>query len=156
MQRVTISLDDELAARFDAIVRDRAYASRSEAVRDLIRERVADTRQVAKAGDCIACLSYVYNHRIRSLADRLLDLKHAHHHLVVSTTYVALDHAESLEAVFLKGPTDVVRSLADQVVAERGVRFGAINVVSVTPNDEHAEPAPHHHHTHAHLSPDPG
>ena len=157
MQRVTISLDDDLAARFDAIVRERSYASRSEAVRDLVREMVDGTRlDAAEEGDCVACLSYVYNHRTRALAERLLGFQHANHGLVVSTTHMSLDHDASLEAVLLRGPTSAVRTLADRMMAERGVRFGAINVVGVQTNDHHAEPAPHHHDDLGHASPFPG
>jgi len=157
MQRVTISLDDDLAARFDAIVRDRAYTSRSEAVRDLVRELV-DKQRLAegRGGMCVASLSYVYDHRTRSLAQRLLDIQHDHHTLVVATTHVILDHQSSLETVMLRGPTAAVDALADQIIAERGVRFGAVNVISVEANDIHAEPAPHHHKGHAHVSPHRG
>lgn len=155
MQRVTISLDDDLATLFDAIVRERRYASRSEAVRDLVRQSVDATR-LADAGACVASLSYVYDHRTRALAARLLDLQHAHHDLVVATTHIALDHEASLETVLLRGPVAAVRALADQIVAERGVRFGRINLISVDANDDHVEPAPHHHRDHGHLSPHRG
>lgn len=157
MQRVTISLDDDLAAQFDAVVRDRAYASRSEAVRDLVRVAVDGERlAAARGGACVASLSYIYDHRTRALAARLLDLQHAHHDLVVATTHVVLDHEASLETMILRGATARVDGLAAAIIAERGVRFGAVNVISVEPNDTHAEPAPHHHHGHAHASPHPG
>lgn len=157
MQRVTISLDDELAARFDAIVRDHAYSSRSEAVRDLVRQLVDGERIAASTcGTCVASLSYVYDYRTRALAQRLLDLKHNHHELVVATTHIVLDHDTAFETVLLRGPAAAVESLADQVIAERGVRFGAVNVVGVEANDDHAEPAPHQHHGNAHFSPFPG
>ncbi|MGI4881486.1 MAG: nickel-responsive transcriptional regulator NikR [Janthinobacterium lividum] len=157
MQRVTISLDDDLAARFDEIVGERRYASRSEAVRDLVRQLVDSERLAAKrVGTCVASLSYVYDHRTRALARRLLDLQHAHHDLVAATTHIILDHESSLETVMLRGPTKAVEAFADQVIAERGVRFGAVNVISVEANDDHAEPAPHHHHGNAHISPHPG
>jgi len=156
MQRVTISLDDDLAARFDAVVRNRAYASRSEAVRDLVRQGVDKDRRSNSGGTCIASLSYVFNHRTRALAARLLDLQHAHHDLVVAATRVILDHDEALETVVLRGAALAVNAFADQVIAERGVRFGAINIIGVQVNDDHREPAPHHHHDHAHSSPHRG
>ncbi len=154
MQRVTISLDDDLAARFDAIVRERAYTSRSEAVRDLVRQLVDGERLAAsRGGSCVASLSYVYDHRTRALAQRLLDLQHAQHDIVVATMHVVLDHESSLETVMLRGSTAAVDAFAAQVIAERGVRFGAVNVISVKANDDHADPAPHYHHGHAHVSP---
>lgn len=157
MQRVTISLDDDLAARFDAIVRDRAYASRSEAVRDLVRKLVDGERlAAAQDGSCVASLSYVYDHRTRALAQHLLDLQHRHHELVGATVHIILDHDSSLETILLRGPAVAVNAFADQVIAERGVRFGAINVIGVEANDAHAEPAPHHHQGHAHVSPHRG
>ncbi len=156
MQRVTISLDDDLAQAFDALARTRGYASRSEAVRDLVRRDVDGARLAGPRGTCVATLSYVYGHRTRALAARLLDLQHAHHTLVVATTHVILDHDAVLETVVLRGPTAAVTAFADAVIAERGVRFGSVNVVAVEPNDRHADPAPHHHHGHAHASPHRG
>ena len=157
MQRVTISLDDNLAAQFDLIVAERRYASRSEAVRDLVRELVDKERLAAeRTGICVASLSYVYDHRIRSLAQRLLDMQHDHHTLVIATTHIILDHHSSLETVLLRGPAAEVDALADQMIAERGVRFGAVNLISVKGNDDHVDPAVHHHFGHAHVTPHPG
>lgn len=156
MHRVTISIDDDLAVQFDEIVRDRGYTSRSEAVRDLVRVAVDSKRREDHGGTCVASLSYVYNHRVRELAARLLDLQHAHHDLVVAATHVVLDHEASLETVLLRGPTAAVSAFADRVIAERGVRFGAVNMVGVDANDDHAEPAPHRHNGHAHASPHRG
>lgn len=96
MQRVTISLDDTLAAAFDLLVAQRSYASRSEAMRDHVRERVDAVRQTAaRDGSCVASLNCVYDHCMRALADRLLDVRHDHHKLIVASTHIALDHRAS-------------------------------------------------------------
>jgi CopG family transcriptional regulator, nickel-responsive regulator len=157
MQRVTISLDDEIAMLFDAIVDQQGYQTRSEAVRDLIRRAVEARRLESDVADhCVANLSYVYNHRTRALAQRLLDMQHAHHDIVVATTHVVLDHDASFETMILKGPTIAVRSLADAIRAERGVRFGALNIISVDRNDHHDAAGTHHHHGLEHASPHRG
>ncbi|WP_419815720.1 nickel-responsive transcriptional regulator NikR [Glacieibacterium sp.] len=157
MQRITVSLDDEVAGLFDQIIRDQNYQSRSEAVRDLVRQAV-ETRRLEGSAEthCVANLSYIYNHRTRALAQRLLDMQHANHDLVVATTHVILDHSSSFETMILKGSVGKVRGLADAIRAERGVRFGAINLVSVDPNDHHDAPDDHHHHDLGHVSPHPG
>lgn len=133
MHRITISLDGPLADAFDALTRDQGYASRSEAVRDLVRAAV-DARAVSagEAGDCVATLSYVYDHHARALVLRLLDISHDHHALIVSTTHVHLDHDSCLETMMLRGPVAAVRALAERVRAERGVRFGALNLISAS------------------------
>lgn len=157
MQRVTVSLDAEIAPLFDEIVREQGYQSRSEAVRDLVRQAVEARRLEGKAGvQCVANLSYIYNHRTRALAQRLLDMQHAHHDLVVSTTHVILDHVSSFETMILNGSTQAVRAFADTIRAERGVRFGVINLVSVDPNDHHDSANAHHHDGLDHVSPHRG
>ncbi len=153
MQRLTISLDVELADAFDAFSRERGYQSRSEAMRDLVRQAV-DARDLSADPDapCVAALSYVYDHHVRDLPARLTAIGHAHHNLVVATTHVHLDHRDCLETTILKGPAQAVRTLADAIRAERGVRFGALNIVGVEPNDAHTDGS-HVHHDHSHLSP---
>lgn len=153
MQRLTISLDNELADAFDAFTRERGYQSRSEAMRDLVREAVdAGDLAADPARPCIACLSYVYDHHVRALASRLTAVGHAHHDLIVSTTHVHLDHSTCLETTILKGPAERIRALADAIRAERGVRFGSLNLIGVEPNDDHGQDE-HTHGGHAHLSP---
>ena len=131
MQRITISLDDDLAQAFDALAAAQGYNSRSEAIRDLAR-RAVDERRVQSHGDdlCVANLSYVYDHHVRDLAARLTDLQHDRHELILSTTHVHLDHDNCLESTLMRGPLDAIRTLGDNITAERGVRFGAMNVVS--------------------------
>jgi CopG family nickel-responsive transcriptional regulator len=87
--------------------------------------------QEAQAPFCVATLSYVYNHHERDLAERLTELQHQHHDLVVASTHVHLDHDNCLETVMLRGKTEVVRRFADTLIAERGVRHGQINLVPV-------------------------
>jgi CopG family transcriptional regulator, nickel-responsive regulator len=97
MERFTISLDEKLASEFDRLIRERGYLNRSEAVRDLLRGKLDELRlQESQAPFCVASLSYVYNHHERDLAERLTELQHDHHDLVVASTHVHLDHDNCL------------------------------------------------------------
>lgn len=157
MQRITIAIDDELAATFDALMRDRAYKSRSEAMRDLVRASVEQWRQDGRQSEhCVANLSYVFDRRVRSLPQRLAELQHEHHDLIAATSIVRLDHYHSLESVMLRGRTAAVRTFADRIRAERGVRSGSINLLDVEPGDGHDHDHSHTHHGHAHFSPRTG
>jgi CopG family transcriptional regulator, nickel-responsive regulator len=150
MERFTISLDDELARAFDAFIADRGYANRSEAVRDLIRARLeASTTYEADQGHCVASLSYVYDHDSRELAERLAARQHAHHDLTVASMHVHLDHEACLETVVLQGQTRAVRAFASALIAEPGVRHGALNLVGVERGGRHSHGA----HSHVHLKP---
>ncbi|MBV6417059.1 MAG: Nickel-responsive regulator [Steroidobacteraceae bacterium] len=150
MQRVTISLDDELARAFDRLIAQQGYENRSEAVRDLIRRRLdREALDQGPRGHCVASLSYVYNHHARDLAERLAERQHAHHDLVVATMHVHLDHENCLESAVLQGPVKSVRALAASLTAEPGVRHGNLNLVAV----EHAEHHAHGGHSHRHMKP---
>ncbi len=132
MERITISLDEELAGQFDRFLSDRGYRNRSEAVRDLIRERLESERlERSREGHCIGTLTYVYNHHERELASRLTDVQHHHHDLALSTLHVHLDHDHCMETVVLQGPTEQVRAFADSVITRAGVRHGRLYLVPV-------------------------
>ncbi|SEH35293.1 nickel-responsive transcriptional regulator NikR [Magnetospirillum fulvum] len=153
MDRFTVSLDEELLTEFDAFLRRKSYSNRSEAVRDILRDRLdADRLERTKAAAdaapfCIASLSYLYDHHTRELARRLTTAQHRHHDLTLSTLHVHLDHETCLEVVILRGPTEAVQDCADGILAETGVRHGKLHLVPVEhdPTDGH-----HHHHDHDH------
>lgn len=142
MQRFTISLDDKLAQDFDAWIALRRYENRSEAVRDLLRGELERSRMQRKpTGYCVACLSYVFNHHERELAERITGLQHEHHELTVSTMHAHLDHDHCLETVILKGDVQAVQQFADKVCAERGVHHGKLNLISVEMHQPHGRTA---------------
>ena len=132
MERITISVDAELAAEFDRLIAARGYRNRSEAMRDVLRAHLEQARRAGgDAGHCVANLSYVYNHHERDLAERLTELQHGQHDLTVATMHAHLDHENCLETLILRGPTAAVRQFADALVAERGVRHGQLNLIDV-------------------------
>src|SRR5208283_2844868 len=150
MDRFTISLDETLATAFDELIKERGYATRSEAVRDILRTHLQQSREKRDAkGSCVANLSYVYNHHERELSERLTKIQHAHHDLTISTMHAHLDHDECIETVILKGPIALVRQFADQIVAETGVRHGQLNLINV----ELSKPHTHDGSTHRHFKP---
>lgn len=154
MDRFTVSLDQDLLAQFDGYIRRRGYGNRSEAVRDILRQTLeAERLGDQEGGDCVACLSYVYNHHERELSRRLTQASHAHHDLLLSTLHVHLDHENCMEVSILQGATVAVRRFADAITAETGVRHGALNAVPVeiqTTDGHHHDSGgmPPHRHSH--------
>lgn len=146
MQRFTVSIEPELAEKFDELMKQRGYLNRSEAFRDLMRRELAETRVTLGATKyCVANLSYVYDHHERQLASRLTSLLHDHHDLAVSTMHVHLDHENCIECVILQGETAKVTRFANQLMAEKGVRHGEINIVPVEVRSTHRGSGKHIH-----------
>ncbi|EIT68739.1 MULTISPECIES: nickel-responsive transcriptional regulator NikR [Hydrocarboniphaga] len=146
MQRYTISLEDSLAEKFDEWIRKHRYENRSEAVRDLLRNRLGEEAlgETIASGECVACVSYTYDHHQRELGRRLTEDQHAHYDLAVSTLHVHLDADQCLEVTLLRGEVGRVREQAEGMIAERGVQHGKVNLVPVSASKGH------HHHGHSH------
>lgn len=152
MERFTISLDKSLAAAFDGLIKSKGYATRSEAVRDILRTHLQQSREQKDAkGACVANLSYVYNHHERELSERLASIQHAHHDLTISTMHAHLDHDQCIETVMLKGPIQQVRKFAQAIIAERGVRHGQLNLVSAGVGESHSHGGAAHRHLTPHV-----
>jgi CopG family nickel-responsive transcriptional regulator len=151
MQRVTITLDDDLMADLDRMIEQQGYQNRSEAIRDFARAGMQQAAQDAgkASGECVAALVYVYDHAARDLSSRLVNNFHDHHDLSLATLHVHLDNDNCMEITALKGRTADVQHLADHVIAERGVRYGRVVMI---PTEAGAKPSsarkrPAHRHT---------
>ena len=107
-------------------------------MRDLLRaELERSSRQEEKGTECVASLSYVYNRHELDVAERLTTLHHDNHDLLISSMQVPLDHEYRLETLVLRGNARAVQSLADAVCAQRGVRHGQLNLISVELHQSH-------------------
>lgn len=149
MQRITITIDDDLLEVVDALKRQRGYESRSEAFRDIVRD--AANRERAEDADamCIAVLSYVFDFETRDLAQRLTRVQHDHHDMFAANMRVALDHSSCLEISALRGPSHVIQEVSDEITTQRGVRHANLHVVPVKisskPHRHEAGGVPHEH-----------
>lgn len=130
MNRITITIDDELMADIDRMIERRGYANRSEAIRDLAR---AGLKEVAvDSGDlkkCVGVLSYVYDHEARDLSRRLTHSHHDHHDISVASLHVHLTADRCLEVSILKGRTSDVRHFADSITSQRAVAHGELKII---------------------------
>jgi len=129
VQRVTITMEDDLLAALDALVVRRGYQNRSEALRDLTRAGLKQAEPPEPNANCVGALVYVYDHARRDLPNRLANEFHDHHQMAISTLHVHLDPESCLEVAVLKGKAKDVQHMADHVIAERGVRHGQLVVV---------------------------
>jgi CopG family nickel-responsive transcriptional regulator len=149
MQRITITIDDELAQEIDNLAELRGNTNRSETVRDLVRAGIAQNRAATlPASDCVAGVLYVYDQGTRELPKRLAHAYQDQHDLTVATLRIALDHDSLMEVAVLKGRTAEVERLAESIIAERGVRHGRIIMIPAEiehTRHAHGERRPHVH-----------
>jgi CopG family nickel-responsive transcriptional regulator len=126
LSRIGVSLDSELLRRFDSFISDRGYENRSEAFRDLIRDRLVGFAVEASNAMVVGTVTLIYDHHTRLLPEKLADLQHESHQVVISTLHAHLDHDTCLEVVLLRGKSKVVQRLADQLISTKGVQHGRL------------------------------
>jgi CopG family transcriptional regulator, nickel-responsive regulator len=130
LTRISISLESALLDAFDQRNAKKGYATRSEAIRDLIRDRLLREDAERAGSEQVAVVMLVYDHHARELAARLIDKQHHHHDLVVSSLHVHLGERHCLEVSVLRGPAKAVRHLGDELLATKGVLHGEITFTS--------------------------
>jgi CopG family nickel-responsive transcriptional regulator len=131
--RFSVSVEQELLDRFDRYCRHEQFATRSEAVRQLIRETLTRRAWESESGDVAGTLTLVYDHHRPQLRDRLMDLQHRNTDLVVSAIHTHLSHAVCLEAIVLRGPAGRLRNIAAQLRGMKGVYKGELVMASAEP-----------------------
>ena len=129
MQKVTrfgVSIDTLLLTRFDKLIEKMGYQSRSEAFRDLIRERLVSEEWKGEKAETVGILALVYSHDSRELTEILTRIQHKYLNIIVSSTHIHLDHHNCLEVIILKGQSKLIRKISDNLLATRNVKHGKL------------------------------
>ncbi|MFN2425000.1 MAG: nickel-responsive transcriptional regulator NikR [Candidatus Binatia bacterium] len=141
--RVSITIEQKLLERFDALIKASGGGNRSEALRDLVRDRLLEQEASQGQGSAVGTVTLVYDHRRRHLAEQLTDAGHQHHHEILASMHVHLDHDHCLEVVAMSGKRGVLRRVADAMIGMKGVLHGKLVLSGVA-----GAPARRHSHSH--------
>jgi CopG family nickel-responsive transcriptional regulator len=120
----------DLVRRLDALVREKGYANRSQAVADMVRAQIVE--HLAPSGDreIAGTVTVVYDHHQRNVQALLTDVQHDHPNLIVATLHVHLDHRNCMEVLAVRGRARAVRKLADRLTTAKGVKHGRLTVTT--------------------------
>ena len=126
LERFGVSMEEDLLARFDAMVEARGYKSRSEAIRDLVRQELVRDEWADPKAEVVGTITIAYEHHQHELANVLADLQHHHHGAILCSTHVHLDEHNCLEVVIARGSSSRLRLIADALISTRGVKHGQL------------------------------
>jgi CopG family transcriptional regulator, nickel-responsive regulator len=126
IERFGVSMSAELLTLFDERIREKGYATRSEAIRDIVRDYLVEGEWEDHAGEVVGTVTIVYDHHTHELGEALTDLQHDSHEAVICATHVHLDEHNCLETVVLRGNSQLVRQIADRLISTRGVKHGKL------------------------------
>ena len=128
--RFSVSLPRPLLDALDQRVVKKGYASRSELVRDLIRERIVEDTWERGDEEVAGVLTIVYDHHQRELTQHILAAQHRQYIHVVATTHVHMDHHNCLETIIIRGKPHDIEQLSQEIGGMRGVRFAELTRAS--------------------------
>ncbi|MBN8912881.1 MAG: nickel-responsive transcriptional regulator NikR [Rhizobiales bacterium] len=151
MQRVTITIDNQLYDEIEKLAQARGYQNRSEIVRDLVRAGISETKDDHPSGECIASVVYVYDQKTRDLPQRLAHAFQQAHDLSVATMRISLDHESCMEVAVLRGKSKAVQQLANAIISERGTRHGRITMIPATIEKTGHKHGDRRTHAHEHI-----
>jgi CopG family nickel-responsive transcriptional regulator len=127
--RFAVSLDEDLLEQFDRALRAHRYETRSEAIRDLIRNHLVSENWNDKE-EAVGTITLVYDHHVRGLSERLTEIQHRHHTLILSNMHLHLDHDNCLEVIAVKGRGREIRAIADALISVKGVKHGQLSATT--------------------------
>ena len=129
--RFTVSLDMELLAAFDHHIVDRGYGTRSEAIREMIRDLLTERRLQVGEGDMAAILSLACNFQNGRTYAGFRAMLVANPDLVDGWHSVPIDKDQDAIAVMLHGSAKRVQEFADKLRAIDGISRGQLSIVQL-------------------------
>ncbi|WP_292388963.1 nickel-responsive transcriptional regulator NikR [Methanosarcina sp. UBA5] len=132
LMRIGVSLPDTLLSKFDEIVEKRGYSSRSEGVRDAIRNYISHYEWINDVkGDRTGTIAVIYDNTRKGLSNVLINIQHNYSHLIRSSMHVYLDRENCFELIFLNGKGEDITELAESIIALKGVKFSKLTTISL-------------------------
>ena len=134
--RFGVSIDGILLASYDKLIDNKGYVNRSEAIRDLIRGALVESKWETGIEEIVGTVTLVYDHHVRDLSDKLTEHQHAHRSHVISALHVHLGAHTCLEVLVMRGPATTVKRFADKLLGVKGVKHGKL-VMTTSGDDLH-------------------
>jgi CopG family nickel-responsive transcriptional regulator len=119
-------MENDLLERFDSLCAARGYRNRSEAIRDMVRALLIENELREGSSEGVGTLTLVYDHHQRELEEKLTSYQHDNLNAIISTVHVHLSPHLCLEVLILRGKAREIRTIADGLIATKGVQHGKL------------------------------
>ncbi len=125
--RFGVSIEQDLLENYDRLIAERSYATRSEALRDLIREALIQQKIEMKSDtQALGSLTLVYDHHASNLLQEMTGIQHNFHELILSVMHLHVNHNDCLEVIALRGVVAEIVALANGLLSLKGIKHGKL------------------------------
>lgn len=129
--RFGVSVEQEVLRILDNYIKSNKFPNRSQAIRHLI-QKIEVEKQWDKNEVVGGSLTLVYDHHKRELQDKLTKIQHNFHHEILCSQHIHLDHDNCMEIIAMKGKASVLKDLANQLTAVKGIIHGEFSMTKVS------------------------
>ena len=129
VNRISISLPDDLHAELDIMVAERGFESRSQAINDMLRQSLVEHKRQISNEVMVGTITILYNNATRGLQKTLADLQYRYLDEVISSLHVHLMDNQTMEVILVQGPAQTVQQIANAIITLRGVITGKLQLI---------------------------
>jgi CopG family nickel-responsive transcriptional regulator len=141
VSRISVSLPPDLLAELDSMVESRGYGSRSQAIGEMVHYQLAEHKRTLGNEVMAGTLTLLYNRATRGLHGKLADIQYQNIAEVISSLHVHLTEDQMLEVILVQGPAARLQAIADEMIAQRGVITGRLQLLAAVIPPLHAPAA---------------
>lgn len=119
--RIGVSLEPDLLKEFDKAIAKKGYVSRSEAIRDLVRDSLAENEWKNDKDYMAGVIVMIYDHSTTGIGEKLTVLQHSKMQNINTSMHFHLDHDRCMEVIMVEGELGDLKTLANDISAIKGV-----------------------------------
>ena len=130
VSRISISLPEELLNELDQMVEERGFASRSQAINDMLHQSLVEHKRERGEEVMVGIITIYYDNTANGLQKQLADLQYRYIDECISSLHVHLAHNQTMEVVLVQGPARKLQAIADEMITKRGIISGKIQLMA--------------------------
>ncbi|AEH61119.1 transcriptional regulator NikR, CopG family [Methanosalsum zhilinae DSM 4017] len=133
LSRIGVSIPVDLLSRFDEIMHQTGYSSRSEGIRDSIKSYIKYYEWVCEVkGERVGIISVIYNPSQHGISEKFSSIKYSYPEILISTSSIYISEREILEVIILQGNAEEIKLFNENIMAQKGVKYVRLSTIELT------------------------
>ena len=119
--RFGVYIPPDLAKELNECMSKLGIRSKSQLVQEALRLFIAEHRW-RLSGQVVGAIGIIYNHDVGEVDEELTDIQHKYLDIIVGAFHLHLDRENCLLMIVVKGESNKIRSLLDELIKVKGVK----------------------------------
>jgi CopG family transcriptional regulator, nickel-responsive regulator len=130
--RIGFVLPENIQNNFNEVIKNRGYATHSEALREVMRKFISDYEKTEDfKGHHAGIAAIIHTDTGYGFTDTLVDVQHHYSHLIKFSVKIFFGSDSCLETVVLDGNFEEINELAKAMTAPKRVKFIELSTIPI-------------------------